>query len=346
VASVGQQRQGFGDHAGQPGLEQADGDQRIDDRDAFCRHGQFGQISDGSANLNVCGGNGAALGAGGHCKNYLQGRVTQDTIQQLVRVKSDIPLFFGDLTTMEGESVAILFQHGFLPQTADPCHEDVRNGNGIADMYEVCANGNNRLTCYDTGNFNFTLYYNGCQWSDGITTWIISGKVSHYSYATDENENISMAEASWFSLTDTATNATMTLNGQAVRYQKINPLTGQPAMGTTGDEDGMFIVRMNVGVDMDGGGPAPNGNYYLFLVHDFEDGLAFLSGLCSVVWPFNPQDMNNIIFYDVNHHWNLTGLGCSVDIVDLNPANRTFRIVSQGVYGVNGCLADSGYLPY
>jgi hypothetical protein len=34
-------------------------------------------------------------------------------------------------------------------------------------------------------------------------------------------------------------------------------------------------------------------------------------------------------------------LGCLVDIVNLNTTARTFEIDSTGLYGANGCLADS-----
>ena len=310
------------DKGGGPALTWADIARAIDN--------QFKQISMGTGVASICAGNGST---GDHCKNQLQGVVTQATVIQLMRINMDMSYFF-DFSSGPN---AILFEHGFVPQTDSPCLEDViAGGNGIPDYQEVCPGS---LTCTDVGNHTFTLGYNLCPWSDGIINWIIDGDVNYRAYTTTENEVIVVASAGNFSLTDSATNIAAVMNGRAVRYLVLNPITGTPAMGTTGAQNGMIIISASMQVDRDGNG-AWDRTYALNVAYDFEDGLALLSSNAAV-WSSNPTALTNLTFYDRNHPWNIVGPGCAMNIVNLNPPARTFEIDSQSIYGPNGCLPDS-----
>jgi len=137
---------------------------------------QLGEISDGTP--QTCNGEGQNLGAGAHCKDQLQGTVTQSTIVQYVEIAQDTVLFNGDTA---------FYERGFMPVTMDPCFEDAMEnfgfGDGLLDYSQICQSG--ALNCTDYENGNVRLEYNNCQWQQKElisfeTLAIADGSTSHY----------------------------------------------------------------------------------------------------------------------------------------------------------------------
>lgn len=298
---------------------------------------QLGDISDGTANAELCGGNGLALGEGAHCKNRLKGTVTLRNVIQMVQMMFDGALFYGDLTDLGPES--LLFKHGYHPQTQAPCIEDLDGVPG-PDVFATCQNGNTHIACQDTGDFNFILDYNQCEWLEGATVWVMSGRISYISVATSSGEAMTLATPSQFTLTHQASGATMVINGAVLKYQIINPFTGMPMIGTTGTNiDGMIIINVKITIDNDGDGIADAPIYPLEFAADFEDGVVFITG-SNVVWLETLGVLNNVTFFETGRPWNGLGVGCKLDIVNLDPVARTFDIQSETPYGLNACFDD------
>jgi len=132
-------------------------------------------------------------------------------------------------------------------------------------------------------------------------------------------------------------NASLMLSGQHLVYRVLDP-TGFPALGTTGRPDGMDIFDVYVDVDDDGDLPAQApGKYRLQLAMDWEDGLVFLHKSDAVLpprpaFPVAPGAGAGVsylfTFYDRDHLWyDGTGLGCQVQVENVDEATRTFDIM-------------------
>jgi hypothetical protein len=321
---------------------------------------QMKQIADGTK--STCGGN-DTLDWGVHCANQLTGSVSQGSVLQLVRINNDLPGFFGDLTS-SGDSDFII-KHGFQAQTSSPCTEDLLGGvlpqigNDTADVYEVCINGDGLThikSCTPHGDSSYTVVYDRCQWSDGVTTWVLSGQVTHSFFSTTEDEIIHVATLDGFTLTKNISlpHPTVRLFGNVARYQVINPITGIAAFGTTpvvpSLHDGMDIFNLRVTVDLDGDSVADvTAPYTLTFARDFEDGLILLNGTAGV-WVRNPNVTTKLDFYTASRRYNGHDFtGCFLDIdpplpppaAPPAPAGRVFNIINHATYGVNACLPDS-----
>ncbi|HUT54797.1 MAG TPA: hypothetical protein VM658_15505 [bacterium] len=295
---------------------------------------QLGEISDGDP--QNCNGQGAALGPGAHCKDRLQGRVTQSTVVQYVELMLDTVLFNGDTA---------FYKRGFMPQTMDPCLED-GDTNGWADYSETCITGS--VSCAVALDGHLQLVYNDCVWQEpGPDQWRLDGQMDIYQSLTSRAELLLIMRSKGFTgenLTgvNVPINATYDYSGTAVRYLRLNAFLGGPATGTTGlgSIDGMELVDINVTVDMDGdAGPSVANTYDLNIAQDYEDGLVFYTFPGPGVWLKDP-DATTLVFYEKDLPWDNVGTGCWVDILDVDDVARTFIFTSQDAYLSNGCIPD------
>lgn len=292
---------------------------------------QLGDVSDGTT--ETCGGNALAL-IGDHCKNQLKGTMNAEMIRDLLRVASDI--FDTDELLGLGDR-NLLFRRGFKPQTADPCGEDL-NINGIADYNEVCG-GANQLTCAGQGNYNYTLDYILCAVNDGGDDYILDGSVQFETRKSGQNELLVIGSTDQYGEREALSGYTYWISGRIVRYQILNPVTGEPVIGSQRHySDGMEIYKLEVNVDVDGDEAIDAGPYDLSMANDFEDGLVFLRGDGRAVYTWIDFDGVNLLidFYDVDTPRNGNELGaapgCQVQIplASIDAVARTFDYTSTG----------------
>jgi hypothetical protein len=128
-------------------------------------------------------------------------------------------------------------------------------------------------------------------------------------------------------------NASFTLRGEHLVYRVLDP-TGAPAIGTTGNFDGMDIFDVKVNVDDDGilNNQAP-GKYRLRLAMDWEDGMVLLrknNAILPIQYTAGTGSGVSYLFtfYDVDHlKADGNGVGCQVQVENVNDAARTFDIM-------------------
>jgi len=137
-------------------------------------------------------------------------------------------------------------------------------------------------------------------------------------------------------------NAVFELRGRRLVYRALEP-TGAPALAIPKlPNDGMDIFDLDVQVDDDGAltNEAP-GSYRLRLAMDWQDGMVFLHKSDAVLpprpaFPAAPGAGTGVsylfTFFDRDHLWNDgVGLGCQVQVENVDEATRTFDIMDPGL---------------
>lgn len=296
---------------------------------------QLGEIAlDGQ-----CDGQGVPLGT--HCKNQMRAALNQGMVAQVVAMLNDCS-WPGYLNT------------AWRPVAIDLCNADL-NVSGTPDIYEVCTGGEfgnaGMIECKETGINQWRLTYQSCKYDDtampGGCWYDLNGVINVYYYFTGWGESVILINYRDFSAERLgAPLSTYLLNGTEMIYKVLDPFTGEQAMGTTGDPDGMRLLNMRWKVDHDGADVT--GNYMLRIAEDEEDkGLFLFNADGSGVWMDTDAtviagDTTKMTFYDRNYPWNGGGLGagCKVEVSNVNTVNRTFDLYSESLYGIMGCLPD------
>jgi len=299
---------------------------------------QLGDVSDGTT--ATCGGN-ALADYGDHCKNQLKGTMDAEMISQATQVAWDI-ILPSDFTSLGDRN--ILFRHGFNPQTADPCNEDV-NLNDTLDFLEVCAGGATQIACTGLGNYDYEINYTDCV--EGA--YVLDGSVRIQTVKSGRNELLVIGSSDNYRESQTGVRSFLA-SGHIVRYQILDPVTNGPALGSQRHyPDGMEIYKLDVMVDTDGDTTDDVGPNELFFANDFEDGVVILKGDGNAVYVWVEMDATNVImqFYDVDlpRNGNELGVdtGCDVQIpiASMDPVNRTFDYTSTG-----NCLESGTDVPF
>ncbi len=303
---------------------------------------QLGAIATG--NNPQCDKNPVTWGT--HCKNNLDGKVSNEMVAMMVALKYDCNWPGYDFPD-------------WRPLNADLCTYDGDN-NGTADIDEVCeiygTTAAGDIECDKKGENSYSLKYIECKYQSPVAgCWYnLNGKLEVESYFTDRGELITVIEYKDFQAhkISSAPYSQYKFNGNEVFYKVLDPITGEQMTGTTGNPDGMRILRTTWNVDYDGPGQNVPGQYKIKVADDEEDGLALLGSYGKAVWydeAFETKNGNTIKmkFYDRDFPWNdLPNSGCKVDAVNINPTQRTFDIESQGPYSGDGCLPDKQGLSY
>ena len=257
---------------------------------------QLGDVSDGTA--ATCGGNTLAQ-YGDHCKNQLKGTMDAEMIRELARAYLDV-VFPSDFTHVGDRN--ILFRHGFKPQTADPCNEDV-NLNDTLDFLEVCAGGATQIACTGLGNYDYEINYSGCVGTAlADIGYVLDGSVRIQTVKSGRNELRVIGSSDNYRETQTGVKSFL-VSGHMIRYQILDPVTNGPALGSQrAQPDGMEIYKCDVMVDTDGDTTDDVGPYDTFLANDFEDGVVILrgDGNAVYVWVTMPATDLLLEFYDKN----------------------------------------------
>lgn len=280
---------------------------------------QLGEISDGSA--QTCGGQGAFIGWGSHCKNRLDGTVDVSMVTDYMRITNDTVLF-GNAAPLTLFNDGAFFQHGNL-----------FTGGFCANSCIPSATQLSTMTCTDIGASTFRLDFHTCLWQGPAALWQLNGTVEVNAYVTDLGEQVSTSRYyNGFTGFDLNNGNSYTVTGTVVLYQQINPFTGIPQRGSTpgtAATDGMVILDITASVAQNGIASSP---YSIHVADDFEDGLVFLSYTDNAVW-LNQVTPTALDFYAANIPWNNLGPGCLVNVAPTG--GRTFNITSP-----NGCMPN------
>lgn len=306
---------------------------------------QLGMVSSGPLS-NDC--NGAHLALGTHCKDQLAGTVSEGAVKQYVEIKNDTVLFDGDTNIFDGDTA--FWTRGLLLE-GDPCTVNLDGGNTV-DYLEVCKLGG-QLLCADRGQKGWRLEYKNCAWKEeGPRTFTLNGVINVAAYVTVLNEQVVVQSFSNYTGLQQGTNATYTLNGSVVRYQLLDPFSGRPSPGTTGNPtDGMWILKLWATVDLDGPGLTNISRRYLLnAAKDDEDGWVFLSDDNHAVWLGEEDNSvagtDTLRFYAKGRKWDGVEAGCLVDVSGLAPGTRKFDLAGLGTYPDTGCLKDHTGVTY
>ena len=304
---------------------------------------QLGEIATGVS--PECDGNAVTWGT--HCKNNLQGKVSSKMVALMVALNKDCS-WPGYVHT------------DWRPLSEDLCTFD-GDTNGTPDIYEVCETygataAAGTIECEKTDENKYKLKYIDCSYENPfLGCWYnINGQIKVNSYFTRRGELVTEIKYVDYKA-ERISNAPYSVykfNGYEVLYKVLDPITGEQVTGTTGNPDGMRIMKSKWNVDHDGpSGPAVTGEYKIRFAEDEEDGLALFNAYGNAVWYDQSVEVISgstieMTFYDKDHPWNdLPTGGCRVDAVNIDTTNRTFDLVSEGAYG-NGCLPDQTGLSY
>jgi len=284
---------------------------------------QLGVVSDGTT--ATC-----EIPVGQHCKDQLQGELSRPMVAEYVAVNNDKILLDGD---------TVFWERG-LPIDQNPCTRD-DDDNGKLDYAEICISGG--LLCHELGDNYYQLDYSECTWDDGDTIWYLGGQVIVSAYLTPRNEQVLIKNFKNF--VGEGQGGNYVVNGRVVRYMRINALTGQPLVGTSGmSVDGMLIINVKARVDIDGLGNSPEVEYPIYFAYDFEDEVVLVSGMSGAVWFKDESPAGTLNFFDAIHPWDGSTGSCYVQIANVDDgtisANRTFDIVDSN------CLDADTAIPF